>query len=106
MNPCITTWPASVPTDDDDRPEASSAMPNDDVGVVPSSAEPDEDLSRSRAGQAARVEDRGGDHQHADVDDARDPIAMITSTRSKRKIRARSASFAPTMRCWVSAEWR
>ena len=27
MKPCITTWPASVPTDDDEMPEARSAMP-------------------------------------------------------------------------------
>ena len=25
-NPCITTWPESVPTADDDRPEPSSAI--------------------------------------------------------------------------------
>jgi hypothetical protein len=27
MNPCITTCPASVPTLDDERPDASSAIP-------------------------------------------------------------------------------
>ena len=28
MKPCITTWPASVPTDDEDTPEARRAIPN------------------------------------------------------------------------------
>ena len=28
MKPCITTWPAIVPTLEEERPEASSATPN------------------------------------------------------------------------------
>ena len=27
MKPCITTWPARVPTDDEEMPDASSATP-------------------------------------------------------------------------------
>ena len=33
MKPCMTTWPAIVPTLDDDRPEASSAIAEEHVGV-------------------------------------------------------------------------
>ena len=34
MNPCITTCPASVPTDEDDSPDASSAIAEPRLGVT------------------------------------------------------------------------
>ena len=56
MKPCITTWPASVPTDDDERPDASSAMPKTMSAWSPTiGAEPVVDVLevvRRRSGRA------------------------------------------------------
>ena len=95
--PCITTWPASVPTDDDEMPEASSAMPKTMSAwrptVLPS---PCEDLVEILdAGQPALVEDAGGHHQHADVD--RRPRSTSRSRR-RRARSGRSASVPPGSR--------
>ena len=38
MNPCITICPASVPTEDDERPEARSAIPSRYAAHFPGSA--------------------------------------------------------------------
>ena len=35
MNPCMTTWPASVPTADDERPDPSSATAKTALAVAP-----------------------------------------------------------------------
>src|SRR5262245_20996872 len=37
MKPCITTWPDIVPIDDDEKPEARSAIPKRTAAPVPSS---------------------------------------------------------------------
>src|SRR6476469_7160963 len=37
MKPCITTWPASVPIDEDERPDASSATPSRYAAHLPGS---------------------------------------------------------------------
>ena len=59
MKPCITTWPASVPTEEDDRPDASSATPKAIWACEPDEvAQAVEDLvDVLHAGQAAGVED-------------------------------------------------
>ena len=36
-NPCITTWPASVPTADEESPDESNAIANSDPAVAPRS---------------------------------------------------------------------
>ena len=36
-NPCMITWPAIVPTDEEESPEASSEMANTQLDALPSS---------------------------------------------------------------------
>ena len=72
MKPCITTWPANVPTLELERPEASSATANASAAPPPSSVGEAgvRALDRVHAGEAGRVEQRGGDEQHRQVDHA------------------------------------
>ena len=85
MNPCITTWPAIVPTDDEARPEASSATPNMVAAMTRDSRRarrrrPDRRrCRRARASGIARRPD-----QHAMLISPAIVIAMTTSTCSKR----------------------
>ena len=71
MKPCITTWPAIVPTLEDESPEASRATPNMIADAGPEvRAEPVVDGVEVVADvvEAARVEDGRGGDQHAHVD--------------------------------------
>ena len=73
MKPCITTCPASVPTDDDESPDASSATPNI-VSACGPTTRPSMCEARwmsSTPANPSRVEDRRGGDQHRHVDDAR-----------------------------------
>ena len=75
MKPCITTWPAYVPTLELDSPDASSATANASAAPPPS--------SRSKPACApsivsipvlpALVEQRRGDDEHRQVDHAGEP---------------------------------
>ena len=103
--PCMTTWPAIVPTDDEEKPEASRAMPKSVEAPLPSrpsnAAYASSMLSiPSPKKTAAAIASMEMFTTPAIV------IAMITSIRSKRWIRRSSASELPLMRSCVSAECR
>ena len=72
MNPCITTWPAIVPTDDEANPEASRATPKivaalpDTVCWSPWNAP----SMLSIAAQSALVEQGRRHDHHREVDHA------------------------------------
>ena len=71
MKPCITTWPAYVPTLELDRPEASSATANASAAPPPSSVLEAgvRALDRVDVGAAAVVEQLRRDDEHRQVDD-------------------------------------
>ena len=108
MKPCITTWPANVPTLELDRPEASSATAKASAAPPPSSvsspacAPSIESISvrplswKSWAATTSMVRL---------ITPAR-PMAIITSTRWKRISWRRSPSSSGLIRPWVSAECR
>ena len=88
MKPCITTWPASVPTDDDDSPDASRAIPKTTSACGRGAAER---RRRRPAGRRRRSMPRAWNTAAAIISMAMltnpaMPIAITTSTRSKRKI--------------------
>ena len=98
-------WPAIVPTDDDDRPDASSAIPRRVAAPLPGSAV--EGRVRLLDGfDLAPVEPRRHDRQHREVDDPAIVIAIITSIRSKRWIRVSTPSSRLPIRSCVSAKCR
>ena len=73
MKPCITTWPARVPTDDDESPDARRAIPNM-VWAWPPTTVPSTCEARWMvvdADEAVGVEHGRGRDQHGHVDDAR-----------------------------------
>ena len=106
MNPCITTWPAYVPTLELDRPgreqrdrERERRAAADQLLEAGVRA-----LDRVDVGVAALVEQRRGDDEHRQVDHARPaPIAIPTSTRWKRSSERRSASSRGGIRPCTSA---
>ncbi len=109
MKPCITTWPAIVPTEEEAKPEASRAMPKTVAALIGDQRlEAFEGaVDRVDAGQAAAVEERGGDDHHREVDHAgqreRDDDVDLLEAED---LALRSASSRPTIRRWVSAECR
>ena len=108
MKPCITTWPARVPTDEDDRPEASSATPKAICAWLPT-REPRRSNTSSMSSTPVSPRLWNTAAAMISIDMLIRPamvIAMITSMRSKRKILRRSSSVRPTTRRWVSAECR
>ena len=60
MKPCITTWPDIVPTDDEAKPDASSAMPKIVAALLETvcSRPVERALDRVDAREAAAVEER------------------------------------------------
>ena len=74
MKPCITTWPAYVPTLELDRPEASSATANASAAPPPISASMPgvRALDRVDARAPGVVEQLGRDDEHRQVDDPGD----------------------------------
>jgi len=73
MKPCVTVWPAIVPTVEEESPEASSAIPKTTVGYSEEAPEPGVHHTEIFSpGDAAGVKDSRGDHQHAEVDQAGD----------------------------------
>src|SRR6266511_191738 len=66
MNPCITTWPDSVPMVELERPEAVRASANSTLEAPPRIGS----IERLDVVQAAPEEDGGGDHQHRYVDES------------------------------------
>ena len=110
MKPCITTWPANVPTLELERPGGEQ---RDREGQRRAAAEQRVEagvgaLDRVHVGQAGVVEELRGDDQHRDVDDARrGPSRAKTSRRWKRSSARRSAVFSRLdPRLEVSAECR
>ena len=109
MNPCITTCPASVPTLDEERPDASSATPK---SMSAPGAEVRAQLVRdlgevvADVGQPVLVEHGAAITSMLMLTTPAIPIAITTSTSSNRKIRRFSSSVVPTTRCCVSAECR
>ena len=99
MKPCITTWPDSVPTLDDERPEASRAIPKRMFAWLPSvGAEAVVHLARDR--RRHRRDRACGRRPAAMISIAAlitpaSPIAITTSMSSKRKIRRFASSDAP-----------
>ena len=109
MKPCITTWPAIVPTEDEAKPEASRAIAEDRRGAV------GDQLLQPVVGALDRVDRRSGRWRGRApaatiiIERLTSPasdIAITTSTFSKPRIRFFSASSRPTIRRWVSAECR
>ena len=70
MNPCITTWPDSVPTAELDSPDATSASANSVLEAPPriGSQRPVCALERVDVAVAAAVERARRHHQHRHVD--------------------------------------
>ena len=108
MKPCITTWPANVPTLELDSPEASSATAKASAAPPPSSV-----LSPAWAPSIESIElcPLSWKSWAATISIVRlitpaRPMAIITSTRWKRMSSRRSSSFSALIRLWVSAEWR
>ena len=108
MKPCITTWPANVPTLELDRPEASSATAKASAAPPPSSAlkpacapsiesTPVRPLSWNSCAATTSIVML--------MIPAR-PIASKTSRRSKRSSSRFSAVFSGAIRRAVSAECR
>ena len=106
MNPCITTCPDIVPTDDEAKPEASSATPNtvaalSDTAVLRPSKAP------SMLSIPVRPPTLNSDAAMTIIARLTAPaivIAITTSIFSNRRIFARSLWFRPTTRRWVNAE--
>ena len=108
MNPCITTWPAIVPTDEEANPEASRATPktiaafSETVCRRPSKAPSMLSMPASppplNSAAAMTIIER--------LMTPASVIAITTSIFSKRRIRRRSSLLRPTIRRWVSAECR
>ncbi len=109
MNPCITTCPAIVPTEEEAKPEASRAMPK----IVAAPLRVERASSPSKAPSIVSTPVRPPPWKSAA---ATTIIAMLTSPASaraittsifsKRRMRWRSRSLRPTIRFWVSAECR
>ena len=108
MKPCMTTWPASVPTDERAKPEASSASAKARAAPGPTSASKPgvRVLDRVELGQAELVEQRRGDDQHRHVDQAGE-------AHRDRHVHPLEAQQLTTLACrggrirsWVSAECR
>ena len=109
MNPCITTCPAIVPTEDEEMPDASSAIPK----IVPACAcrcAPSWSATTSRSSPTScnpLVWKTAADVASiAMLIAPAMPIAIMTSISSKRKILRRASSSTPTIRRCVSAECR
>ena len=106
MNPCMTTWPAIVPTEDEANPEASRATPKivaalpDTVCWSPWNAPSMLSIVLNppllKRAAAMIIIER--------LTTPASVIAITTSTFSNLKMRRRSLSFRPTTRRWVSAE--
>ncbi len=110
MKPCITTWPAIVPTEEEAKPEASRAMPKTVAALAGDRAV----LSPSKAPSIESipvrpllVEEGGGDDHHREVDDAgeRERDHDVDLLEAEDRACARPSS-RPTIRRWVSAECR
>ena len=107
--PAITTWPAYVPTLDDEMPEASSATANVSAAVPPTRWE-----KPACASWMVSTCDQPGVSWNSFAATASiamftrpaRPSATITSIRAKRSTRARSPSSRTVVRPFVSAEWR
>ncbi len=105
MKPCITICPASVPTDDEERPDASRATPSSTAAQRPGSA--------CSPWKASSIDSASVPKKRAAKIDSMDrltrpaiDIASSTSIRSKRWMRLSSRSVFPRTRDCVSAECR
>src|SRR3954451_16057759 len=108
MKPCITTWPANVPTLELDSPEASSATAKASAAPPPSSVSNPACAPSSEWIDLCPLPWKSWAATISIVrliTPAR-PIAISTSTRWKRMSSRRSSSFSALIRLWVSAEWR
>src|SRR6266851_2769325 len=105
MNPCITNWPASVPTDEEDRPEARRPSPKNMSEPFPSwTPRPRNAWSRVSTETPRPWKTAAAMVSMAMLISPARPMAMITSHFSKLKIFSCSASVAPTTRLCVRAE--
>ena len=102
--PCMMTWPAMVPTEEEERPEARSDTPNTQLAAFPRSGSRVLCASsRVPTCVSPCAEERGGGHdEHGHVDEARRcPWRSTTSAISKRRSRrsfARLARHDPVLR--------
>src|ERR1700722_1607566 len=109
MNPCMTTWPAYVPTLDEDSPDASSATAKASAAPPPTRrprsacaawSEPPRDTAPPRRNRAAAT------NSMARLISPAAPSATTTSIRWKRISWRRSASSLHDTRPLVRAECR
>ena len=110
MNPCMTTWPAYVPTLEEAKPEASSASGEGQRGVaVQGEPEPGVDALQGVGPRDAGAEEQpGGDQQHGQVDQPGEAQRdeRVDALVAQRPAALRPAPVAAADRVLVSAECR
>src|SRR5690625_3672534 len=108
MNPCITTWPAYVPTLELDNPDASRATANASAAAAPSRfSKPACACSMvSIALSPLPWNSPAATSSIARFTAPATLMAIITSTRTNRISSKRSRSSTGRIRSWVSAECR
>ena len=108
MNPCITTCPDIVPTDEEAKPEASRAIPKT-VAALSETAVRSPSKAPSMLSIPVRSPTLNSAAAITIIERFTTPaitIAITTSTFSNLRIFRFSSSLRPTTRRWVSAECR